>query len=65
MTLTPEEELLLAAYDERDREELIRQLKLAKPYIDDEDMTDIVSSLITKLENTTDTEFTESLQIMV
>ena len=64
MTLTPEEELLLAAYDESDREELIRQLKLAKPYIDDEDMTGIVSSLITKLENTTDTEFTESLQIM-
>lgn len=64
MTLTPEEELLFAAYDERDREELIRELKLAKPYIDDEDMTDIVNSLITKIENTTDTEFTESLQIM-
>ncbi|MGN0163108.1 MAG: transposon-transfer assisting family protein [Candidatus Ornithomonoglobus sp.] len=64
MTLTPEEELLLAAYDESDREELIRELKLAKPYIDDEDMTDIVCSLIIKFENTTDTEFTESLQIM-
>lgn len=64
MTLTPEEELLLAAYDESDRGKLIHELKLAKPYIDDEDMTGIVSSLITKLENTTDTEFTESLQIM-
>ena len=57
MNLTPDEELLIAAYDICSRTELIREMKKSIQYIDDTDMSELIAGLLEKLERMSDEQF--------
>ena len=57
MKFSVDEMNVISIYDTTDRVNLIARLKEILPYIEDEEMTEITSSAILKLERMTDSEF--------
>ena len=57
MKFSVDEMNVISIYDTTDRVNLIARLKEILPYIEDEEMTEITSSAISKLERMTDSEF--------
>lgn len=57
MKFSVDEMNVISIYDTTDRVNLIARLKEILPRIDDEEMAEITSSAISKLERTTDSEF--------
>lgn len=63
MILTPEEEMLLAAYSEVDRQKLIKIIHRSEAYIDGEEVSELAVGLAAKLECMTDEQFDELLNL--
>ena len=63
MILTPEEEMLLAAYGEVDRQKLIKIIHRSEAYIDGEEVSELAAGLAAKLERMTDEQFDELLNL--
>lgn len=61
MILTPDEELLIEAYDICSRTELIQEINKSIQYIDDTDMSELIAGLLEKLERMSDEQFQEIL----
>lgn len=57
MRFSVDETKIINMYDTSDRLKLIRDLQQALPHIEDAELTETVSALISKLVGMTDTEF--------
>ena len=56
---TVEESNLISIFEDKSREKIIQNIRDVRKYLDDEEMVELVSRVLEKLENMLDEEFSE------